>query len=173
MQSGNGFQIKDVHQGVGRRLRPDQFRVWTDRCPEGIQIPQIDKLHIQAMLDRNGRQQAVRAAIQIVVDDDVVACGKEGDSRCLCRHACAEGKPVRTAFEGGDTVLQGLARRIPRSGIVERPHLPDALIGKGRYLINGLHHSAVGRVGFLPGVNRKCFKFHDGTLPLVFYGCFD
>jgi hypothetical protein len=99
------------------------------------------------------------------MDDDVVSGCQKSNRGCFRSHPRAEGKAVRSAFEGGNAVFQRFARWIARAGVIKRPHLLHALVGKRRYLVNRLHNRTVRRVRRLTGMNGKRFKFHT-SFPL-------
>ena len=104
---GHGFQIHQVHERIGRRFDPHRFNV-------AGEIHRLAQIHVAGgdlLAAQDAFEEAVRAAIKVVVDQDGVACLEHHEHGSLGGHAGSESKSGRAAFERGETGLQHLARR--------------------------------------------------------------
>ncbi len=115
-----------------------------------IQIAQVHEVDLEPLLRHDAGEQAIGAAVQVVVDEQVVAGREQHQERRLGGHAGGEGEAEFAAFERGQAVLQGLAGGVAAARVVERTGLVDAFEGEGRGLVDRRHHRAVTGSGPCP-----------------------
>ncbi len=81
-ERGDGLDVDDVQQRIGRRLDPDHARVVTNSRLGGGKIRQVDEAEVEpgAALPHTAEESA-RAAVEIVHRDDVAAAVNELENR--------------------------------------------------------------------------------------------
>src|ERR1019366_975434 len=92
---------------------------------------------LQPARGKDGGEQAVRTAVDVVPGDDVAASRKQSHDRGFGRHAGRRGGGASAAFERGQALLQRLARRVGGAAVVKALRLPRRLKGKGRGRVDG------------------------------------
>ncbi len=70
---GDCLEVLQVHQRVGGRFGPDKARLRRDGVAQRLQIAQVHKGHGNPLGRRDFRKQPIGAAVQVVMDNDVVA----------------------------------------------------------------------------------------------------
>src|SRR5690606_11881250 len=95
------------------------------------------------------------AAVEVVRADHVVAGGEHVEDAVVGGEAGGEGGAVPAPLEGGDAVLQGVARRIVRAAVLEALVFTGAALYVRRRLVDGRHDRTGGGIRFLPGVDRQ------------------
>ena len=106
-------------------------------------------------------KQAESAPVDVIPGHHMVPAGKHPQHRVGGGHARGETQSPGSAFQLGQAVLQRLARRVQRAGIfVSLARPANSVLRICGCLIDRRHHCAVIGIGFLPGVDRKGFKFH-------------
>src|SRR6185369_7714394 len=115
---------------------------------------EVDVARVDPLVAVDALEIAVRPAVDVVADDDLLARSSELGDGSGRRRPRGEGDPVRTAFEGRDRALEALARRVLRAGVfVSTTRLPDAVLGIGRGLVDGRRNRPGQLVGFGAGAN--------------------
>ena len=72
-QPGDGLDVDEFQQGVGRRLDPDHAGTLVERLFDGAQIASIDKSEGEAHRLQHAPKEPVAAAVQVVHCHRVVA----------------------------------------------------------------------------------------------------
>jgi hypothetical protein len=113
-ERGDGGEVEATQQRVGRRLQHDQLRVRLERGRHLRVVGHVDERRRHAELLVQGLQDAVRAAVQVVAGDDVVAAAQQVEHTVDRRHAAGEAEAEAPAFERGEVLLQRRAGRVVR-----------------------------------------------------------
>jgi hypothetical protein len=114
---GGGGDVGELQVGVRWTLEPDDPRSSRQLLPEGLRV---DRQVREPCLGGPARtvdplKVAVRPAVDVVADQDLLAApGELGDRRGRCR-AAREGDPLRAPLEGGDRALEPRRGRLTPS----------------------------------------------------------
>jgi hypothetical protein len=154
---GDGGQVHQVHARVGGRLDPDGARGGAHCGAHRRFVAQIHVFDLDAALRQQG-EQAVGAAVQIVMDDEVLAGLEQHQQGGFGGHAGAEDESGGAVLQRGEAGFQGFARGVAAPRIVVGARTADALEGERGGLVDRRHHRAERRVGRLSGVHRKSFE---------------
>ena len=147
-------QVHQVHERVGGRLDPNRLRAARQLPFELIQPPQVDVVRLDPLVAHDGLEQAVGAAVQIVVNQNSVPRLEHHEHRGLGRHAGGEGEASGAALQRRQALFQRLAGRVPAPRIVERPGLVHAAKSESRGLVDGDHDRSLMRGRMLPRMDR-------------------
>jgi hypothetical protein len=160
----DGLEVDDVHEGVRGGFDPEGAGLGSDGGADGVEVAQVDEVHLDALVLNHVDEEAVGSAVEVVVDEEVVALVEHHEDGCLGGHAGCEGEPGGAVFEGGEAVFEGFAGGVSAAGVVEGPGLVDAFKGEGGGLVDGGHDGAVGGVGALAGVDGEGLEAQVGGL---------
>mmetsp|Transcript_30393 Transcript_30393/g.96984 ORF Transcript_30393/g.96984 Transcript_30393/m.96984 type:complete len:306 (+) Transcript_30393:759-1676(+) len=163
-----GRDARDLERRVRGRLEPEQLRA---RRRAGLgERPRVVEVHegkLHAVGGHGGAAEvALRAAVDVVDADDVVARLEQVQDRRRGRHARGEGAAVAPALGRRHGPLVGAARGVARAAVLPavaegRRHVL-ALLVAGLGLrercreADGDHHRAGLRVRLLPSVDHRC-----------------
>ena len=106
----DGFDVDDVHQWVGWRFDPHHFGVGIDGGFDVTRLCHRDEIDLDAESGIHFGQNAVRAAIQVIADDDFIAWIEQAQNRVCGRHPAAKAQAELGIFCCGQGVLQRRAR---------------------------------------------------------------
>lgn len=162
---GDGAQIRQLEQRVGRRFDPDHFGIRLDRLFQPGEIRRRHVSHAQAGgAAAHFFQQAVGAAVQVVYRDQVAVFIEQLQHRGAGRQTGGEGVAAAAAFQFGDGAFQRGARRVGAAGVFVAGMFARRRLGVGGGGVNRRHHCA-GRVRGVTGVNGQRIKLgHNGSL---------
>lgn len=119
-QLGDGGDIGDGQQRVGRGFHPDHPGARRDRGGDGVQLVQRDGRVVDVPLGEDLVDQPERAAVGVIRDHDVVtrpqhcAKGAVGGG-----HPRGEGPAVAAFLDGGQRGLQRGAGRVAGARVFE------------------------------------------------------
>jgi hypothetical protein len=152
---GDGAQVGEAKQRIGRRLHPDQLRLRRQRRRKAHRIGQVDEAEaVPGARLPHALEQAKSAAVDVVARDDVRARVEQLEHGRDRRQARGEGVRLRAAFQVGDTALEREPGRVVRTAVVEALVHARALLHEGRGRVDRRHDRAGGRVGRLAGMDR-------------------
>src|SRR5688500_12207403 len=164
---GNGLEINDLEERVGRGLDPDHAAVGFDRFFERTGFGQVNEARAQiGGTLTHALQDAVAAAVEIVHRHDMGARVEELEHGADRRHAGGEGEAGLAALELGDAGFERIARRVARARVVVALVLARARLRVGRGGVDRRHHRAGPRVGLLAGVDHLGLELHSCFLRL-------
>src|SRR5688572_4656781 len=162
---GDGLQVDQLEQRIGRGLDPDHFRIRLDGL---LKRPHLGKVReCRADIGRalaHLLEDEIAAAVEVVHGDDVRARVEELQHGADRRHAGGEGEAGFAAFQLRDAGLERIARGIARARVVEALVLARARLRVGGGGVDRRHHRAGLRIRPLPGVDDLGFKFHLSVL---------
>ena len=153
-------EIGDLHRRVRRRLDEDHPGPGADRLPDGVEIRGVDVVEEDAEARENLREEAVRPAVGVAADDDVVTGRDEREHhRRDRRHARGEGVSRRSSLERREELLEGEARRVLRPCVlVAGPRPAERLLHVRRGLEDRDGDRPGDGLGLLPGVDAECVE---------------
>jgi hypothetical protein len=160
---GHGFDIGDLEQRVGRGLDPEHLGLGPDRLAHGLGLGGIDVGESEAITRQHLVEVPRGAAVDVVRADHVIARGQQLHAGVDRRHAARIADPVFAALDRGQIVLQHLAGRVGRAGVVEAPVLADFLEHVGRGLVDRRHDGAGRGIGRDPGAHHRCVEAQGGV----------
>ncbi len=147
--------VDDSHEGIRRRLDPQQLRLGANRRARRRDVAHVDVRRRDAIARKDVGEEPVRPAVEIFGRDDMVARAQEAQRRSVRRsHARTEGSGVARAFEIRELFLERGARRIARTRVVESLRPPDRLLRERGRLIDGDDRRTGGTAGFLSRADR-------------------
>ena len=117
-EGGDGAQIDDLEEGIGRRFEEDRLGLGADGGGDGGEIGLIDEGGADAVLGKDLGKVAPRAAVEIVGGDEVIAALEQGEGAADRRHPRRIGKAAHPAFEQGDGFFDLVAAGIAAAGVV-------------------------------------------------------
>ena len=141
-------------QRVGRRLDPDQRGLGQPRGFERVEIAQIARRPRDAESLVHPGDEAERAAVRVVRDDDVVTGLERAQDRVLGRETARERETVPRTFERRDARLHRGARGIAAARVLVAAVLAYRLLHERRGQTDRRHDRAGVRVGILARVDR-------------------
>ena len=150
----NGFDIDDLKRWIGGGFDPDEFGAGMDRFADQVQVGHVDKLALDAHRSIDADELAVGTTIEIIAAEDFVAGLEEFEDGIHGGEAAAKADAVLTAFEGGETSLEGVTSRILRAGVFVAFMLAGGSLHIRGGLEDGGHDGASGGVGGDAGVYR-------------------
>ena len=115
---GNSFKIINIVFRISNGLTVHKPGIAIDRLPDIFWIGCIDKLHRDAKLGERVMKQVIRAAIEIIGRDDVVA--RLGYVQYRIGDGSLTGgnrQSGNAAIEGGKPLFEDICRRIHQPGI--------------------------------------------------------
>ena len=153
---GDGGDVDDLQQRVGRGLDPHQPGLRRDRGFERRRIREVDEAEVQrraALAD--ALEQPVAAAVQVVHRDDVVAAVQQFQQGRGRRQPGREREAAAAALQRRHAALVGEAGRVVGARILEAlVHARAGLrVGAGR--VDRRHHRAGGRIRRLAAMDRQ------------------
>jgi hypothetical protein len=157
----DGLQVRDDHDRVGRRLQKDHPRIIPDRGLDVRDLRSVDEAELDLVVGEDAAEEAERAAVGIIGDDDVLAGLDEAESGVNRRHPGGESVAEARAFERREVLFEGEARRVLGPRILEALVPSEALLRVGRGLVDRDGDGAGRRVGLIARVNCCCRKSHN------------
>ena len=111
--------VDHLEMRVRGRLEPDQPRPFGERLPERV-LParQVDVAGVDPGAAPDPLEIAVRAAVDVVTDHDLVARRRQLRDGRGRRRPRRERDPVLPALESGDRPFEPLAGRVLRAGVL-------------------------------------------------------
>ena len=153
-QVGDGGDVHDLQQRIGRCLDPDHFCFRGDDLAETIGAWIVGVASNQAPRLEDTFQDAEGAAVKVRGGGDFIAGLELGEHRVGGGETGRERQAALAAFEGGEAGFQGGARRVAAARIFVALVLAGSGLRVGRSGVDRHHRGAGRRVGVLPGVNR-------------------
>src|SRR5262249_28808560 len=158
--------VDDGEQRVRRRLDPHDLRGVVPGGGECVEFDVVDGRPGDAGGLEYPCQQAVRPAVGVGRDDDVVAGAHHGaQDGVLGSHAAREREPVRGAFELGDAGLERGSGRVGAAGVLVAAVVPYGVLHGRRRQRDRRNDRAGRRVGLLTGVDGARLERVVVTLP--------
>ena len=150
---GDGLDVDARQQRVRRRLQPHHRRVVGPVAGEGVDVGQVGGRPLHAERAPHLGDQAERAAVGVVAEDDTTARRDEAQHVVLGGEPAGERQPVARRLQRGDARLQCGTRRVARSRVLEALVPADAVLGERRRQRDRGDDGTGRRVGLLSGVH--------------------
>lgn len=128
---GDGGEVEEVHEGVGGSLGPEESGIGADGIGESVEVAHVDEIDGDAEVGDDFGEEAVGTAVEVIMDEDVVALGESGEDGCFGGHASSEGEAVCTGFESGEAIFECFSGGVSGTGVVEETGLADGFKGEG------------------------------------------
>ena len=162
---GDGREVHDVEQRVRRGLDPHEPRVREVRRRIGRELLRRRVREAVALGLVHLREHPVRAAVNVVDADDMVARVEQVHDRRGRADARREGMAVRRVLEGREAFLEGRACRVRDTGVVVPLVDAHRLLREGRRLVDRRDHGPGRRIRLLSRMDRLRLELHagDGT----------
>jgi hypothetical protein len=181
----DGLDIDQPHVRIGRRFEIDDTSLCRDHRGQVGRIGHVDMGDGDAEPGEPVAHEGEGAAIQRLVDDDLVARGQQRPQGSGDRaHAGSQRQPGLGAFQHRNALFQQVKRRVRNARIdVSRPlackHLAagfGAVEGKGRGQVQRWRQRALmihGIVAVVDGAGGEVLAagFHDGSFPVTQQDC--
>ena len=112
--------VADLHERVRGRLDPEHLGgAELDRGAHRVEVARVDGRVPHAPVAEDAADEPVRAAVDVVADDDVVAGHQHGaQQRVFGGEARREREPARTALERGELRLERGARGVAAARVL-------------------------------------------------------
>ncbi len=110
--SGEMLQIRDLEHRVGRRFRPDEARLRTKRCLNGVRVGEVDEGGRKAPIGHDRCEQAADAVVGVVCQKHVIAGPERLEDGGGGGHARGERHADSPAFHVREHAFEVVARRI-------------------------------------------------------------
>ena len=136
-ERGHGLEVGDGEERVGGRLDEKRLDVWRDRLLKCGDVIRVLKRIGEAERVEHLVEDAERAAIDVLREEDAVARPEERQDGCDSGHAGAESEAVRAAFKVGDEFLKCRARRVARARILPAGRFAQRPLAIGGGLVDG------------------------------------
>ncbi len=151
------LQIGDLHRRVRGRLDEEHPRRGRDGLPHGLRVRRVHVVEGDAEVREDLREEAVRAAVRVAADEDVVPRLHEGQhERRLGGHAGGERVGDGAALERGELLFQREARRVLRPRVlVAVAWLAERFLDVRRGLEDGDGHRARDGLRLLSRVDAR------------------
>ena len=169
---GGRRQVRQGEHGVGRRLDEQQLRRRLEGAGGRVEIAGVDVREVQPVPPQDALEVAIRAAVRVVGDDDVIARGEKGGDRRDGRHARGERERALAALNRRDVGFDGRARRVLRPRVLVALVLAEGILDvRGRLEDRG-DDGAGRRIGLLAGVDatggkaRAIVECHGGAITI-------
>jgi hypothetical protein len=154
---GDLGDVHDLEERVRRGLDPHEVgRLPRDGRADGVGVGEVDGVDRDAPRAEDARDEAVRARVGVVAEEDVGARTQErAQHDVLGLHAGGHRVGHGAALEAGERVLQAGAGRVARAGVlVPRTELPDGVVAERRGEVEGAADGPGCGVGLLTLVDR-------------------
>ena len=147
--------IRDPQERIGRALDPHELRLFFESFLDRVRVGRIDESERkpEALVDL--RHDPVRAAVEVISRDDVIARRQKAQHRVDRGHARREAQPVLAALELGERLLERRARRIARARVLVALGLRGLGLDVGRGEEDGRHDRARDGLGLGAGVDGE------------------
>ncbi len=151
---GNRLDVDAREKRVRRRLEPHDHRViWPGHVERGG-IGEVDRTPRAAGGLVHLGDQAERAAVRVVAEQDALSRAHEGaQDRVLRRQPARERQAVRAVLERGQADLERGAGRVAGAGVLVALVVAHRVLGERRRQRDGRHDRARRRVGVLAGMD--------------------
>ena len=115
----DGWDVQDVCDWVAEGLAVERLRVRLHGCLPALRIIRVvHEADFNAQAGERDLKKGLRTAVEARGGDNVVAGASQvRNSRDLSRHARGESDGCDTAFQGCETVLQRLLRRVRNASV--------------------------------------------------------
>ena len=107
--SRHGGDIDDIHQGIGRRLGPDEAGILIYIFIDIRRVLHIHKMKADARALEYFGEEAISASVHIVRCDDFVAGREQPEHRIGGGHAAGEAEAMFAVLDMGKGRLERLA----------------------------------------------------------------
>ena len=103
---GDGGDVDDVHQRIGRSLHPDQPCVGSDRVAQRAQVAHVHELGLASPALEHFGADDPEGVIDVVVEEDVAPVGERLEVRTPRRHPRGEGQRRGASLQRRERLLQ-------------------------------------------------------------------
>src|SRR4051794_14251380 len=164
---GQGGDVGDPEQRVGRRLDPDHLRPVGDGSAYRVEVVEPDRRVDQAPALEHLVEEPVRAAVRVVGQHHVVTGVEQpADHGVLGGQAGGEREPLLALLERGDGLLECGPGRVGRAAVLVAPaQATDPVLLVGRRGEDGRDHRPGRRVRLVSRVDRP--RLETGLLPVL------
>ncbi|MCY1530359.1 hypothetical protein D9M68_655430 [compost metagenome] len=153
-QLDDGFQVGQAQQRVARGFHPEHAGILPDRCTNGVDIAEVDEAEpVPGANPPHPLEQAEGTAVEIIAGNDVGAAVEQLQHRGNGRQPGGEGEGLSAAFQIRDAALQGPARGVVGTAVIQPLVYARALLGIGGVGVDRRHDGPGGRVRGLAGVD--------------------
>src|SRR5690606_33469049 len=150
---------------VSGGLDPNQTRFIAYPFLDLRHIGGVNKMKLNTVVFKKLRENAIRAAVQVVARNHLVPRTQQFEDSFSGRHPARERQAILSVLQSRDAVFQGLARRVgtPRVLVALMVTRRGLLIGGS--LVDRRHDRSRRRVGLLSGMNGfRCEFISHGLL---------
>ena len=153
--------VGDPQQRVARRLHPDQLRGrLRQRLLDGARVAEVGDAHRHAPGDEDLRDQAIRSAVGVVSEEDLIARAQHpAQQRVFRREARRERQAEVGALDRGELPLQRRAGGVAGAPVVVAvAQVADAVLHERRREVDRGDHGAAGGIRLLTGVHGEAVE---------------
>jgi hypothetical protein len=152
--------VGDAQERVGGRLHPDHPGVGPDGGAYGLDAGHRHRVVLQAPSGQDLGDEAVRAPVGVVGNDDVIArLADRPEQRVFGRHSGCEREPAHAALKRREALFQRGTGGVGGTAVlIAAAQPPDAVLLVGGDLIYRRDDRPRGGVGILASVNGKCVE---------------
>src|SRR5512142_2321644 len=101
-ERGNRSNVDDFEQRVSRSLDPDEPRIRAKCATRRLQVGHVDKGKLETQAGHDSLKETIRAAIDIIANDDVRATREHQEQSRDGAHAGRKGQAELAAFKRGE-----------------------------------------------------------------------
>ena len=162
-QVGEGGDVHDADERIGRRLHPDDLR----RRPHGalhrVEVGHVHDVGEQPPAGKDLSELAEGAVVGVVRREHMVARRQRLEHRERGRRAGAIGDGGRASFERGECLLQRVAIGVRRPAVDVASAVRSVHIAlEGAAQVDGRGDGAAHRVGSVAGMDGEGLDAHGG-----------
>ena len=150
----HGGDVGHLHGGVRGRFQKHQARVRLERCRQHVGVGQVHVIEFEAVLRVDVAEQAIRAAVQVVAYQHVVAGAQKLQQRGDSRHAAGKRHGLLAAFQQRDGVLKLQARGVAAARIAVARGLAPGRMRERCRLIQRIADGTRARIDTLVAAHR-------------------
>ena len=142
-----GDEVGDLEQRVRGALEEERLGPLGDGSLEVVRTLALDDTVRDAEVGEDLVEHAVRPAVHVAGEHDLVARREEREHRGDGGHPRGEGEAARTALELGDEPLEGSSRGVARARVLPLGTAAHPMLPEGRRLVDGQVHRPGDGVG--------------------------
>ena len=162
---GHRADVDDVHGGIRRGFRPEQFRIGPHGVPDRVEVGHVHVAHFDVPVRQEFLADRAGNAVDVFVHQHVGARSERLHAARYRRHARRVDKRRLPILDGCEGLLQPVLGRVahPDVHVVVR-RLPFRRVLEGGREMNGRRDGA--RIGFHPSsrVDQQRIWFHGSLL---------
>ncbi len=132
---GQRGDVGHLHGGVRGGLKEDELGVGLEGGLHHGGVGQVHVVELDAVVRVDAAEQAIRAAVEVIAHEHVVARAQRLEQRGDGRHAAGERHGLDAALEQGDGVLKLQARGVAAARVTVAGGLAPGRVGEGGRLV--------------------------------------